>query len=108
MRYLSIIFVGIAMGAAFLGLVGWTTMMLWNWLMPTIFNLCVINFWQAIGLLVLSRILFGGFSGGGWAHRKQHWKDKMKQKWSNMSDEERAQWRSKFEHYCGKKNDEVV
>ncbi len=36
---------------------------LWNWLMPTLFGLPVISFWQALGLLVLSRVLFGGFLG---------------------------------------------
>jgi hypothetical protein len=108
MRYFSMILVGIAMGAAFLSLVGWTTMLLWNWLMPTIFNLCFINFWQALGLLVLSRILFGGFGGGAWENKKQHWKNRMKHKWSSMNEEERAHWQSKFERFCGKKDDNFV
>ncbi len=34
-------------------------MLLWNWLMPVIFGLTVITFWQALGLLALSKILFG-------------------------------------------------
>ena len=38
-------------------------MWLWNRLMPVIFGLHAISFWQALGLLVLSRILFGGFRG---------------------------------------------
>lgn len=42
---------------------------LWNWLMPVIFNLPVINFWQALGLLVLSKIIFSGF-GPGKRHHK--------------------------------------
>ena len=39
-------------------LLGWPLMVLWNWLMPTIFGLPLITFWQAVGLNVLSTILF--------------------------------------------------
>jgi len=39
-------------------------MNLWNWLVPAIFGWQSVNFWQALGLLLLSRILFGGFRGG--------------------------------------------
>ena len=35
---------------------------LWNWLMPAMFGLQTVTFWQALGLLVLSKILFGGFT----------------------------------------------
>ena len=41
---------------------------LWNWLMPAIFGWNEVTFWQALGLLVLCRILFGGFSGHGGKH----------------------------------------
>ncbi len=103
MRYVSIFLFACLMGIAFLALVGWTTMTLWNWLMPPIFSLVYINFWQALGLLALSRILFGGLgsSSGSWAKKKQHWKAKMQGKWQNMSEDERADWRSKFERHCG-------
>ena len=39
-------------------LLGWPLMLLWNWLMPTIFGLPLITFWQAVGLNLLSTILF--------------------------------------------------
>jgi hypothetical protein len=42
---------------------GFSLMYLWNWLMPAIFGLSVLTFWQALGLLVLSRMLFGLFRG---------------------------------------------
>ncbi len=42
-------------------LFGYITMRLWNWLMPEIFELGAINYWQALGLLILAKILFGGF-----------------------------------------------
>lgn len=42
-------------------LFGYITMRLWNWLMPDIFGLAVINYWQALGILLLAKIFFGGF-----------------------------------------------
>ena len=44
-------------------LFGFIVMLLWNWLMPTLFGLPQIGFWQAWGLFLLSKILFGGFRG---------------------------------------------
>ncbi len=48
---------------------GAVVMVLWNWLMPPLFGWAAIGFWQALGLLVLSRILLGGFHGGPGDHR---------------------------------------
>ncbi len=57
--------VKIAMMAVFgVAVFGFIVMSLWNWLLPGIFGLPAIGFWQALGLLVLSKILFGGFRGG--------------------------------------------
>ena len=39
---------------------GWVTMLLWNWLVPMIFGLGTITFWQALGLIVLVKLIFGG------------------------------------------------
>jgi hypothetical protein len=72
---------------------GFVVMHLWNWLMPSIFGLRAITFAQAIGLLVLSKLLLGGFhrhSGGG-GHR---WKRHMKEHWERMTPEERERFRS--------------
>ena len=46
-------------------LFGYVVMLLWNWLMPTIFGLGVITFWQAVGIVILAKLLFGGFGGSG-------------------------------------------
>ena len=46
-------------------------MWLWNCLMPSLFHLGVITYWQALGLAVLARLLFGTFHHGGPHHR--HW-----------------------------------
>jgi hypothetical protein len=84
-------------------LLGYVTMQLWNWLIPTIFTgAVVINYWQAMGILVLSKILFGGFHGRGrhcGGHRG-HWRSRWKQKWEGMSEEERAKFRSRCGDWC--------
>ncbi|MEQ6124739.1 hypothetical protein AAON49_11090 [Pseudotenacibaculum sp. MALMAid0570] len=54
----------IILAVTFFVLFGYVIMYLWNWLMPSIFGLTTITFWQAIGLCLLSKILFGGFGGG--------------------------------------------
>ena len=53
-------------GIGLLALLGWVVMLLWNWLMPEIFGLKQLNYWQAWGLMILSCILFKGirFSSG--------------------------------------------
>jgi hypothetical protein len=96
MIFIPFFFVGMA------ALVTWVLMLLWNWLMPIIFDLTTITFWQALGLLVLSKILFGGFSGGkkggscNGSHNHRGWKHKFKHKWANMSEEDKTKWESKF------------
>jgi hypothetical protein len=60
------------MGATiFVVVFSWIVMKLWNWLAPELFGLPSIDQWQALGLLVLSKILFGGFSGGSGASRSR-------------------------------------
>ncbi len=58
---------------------------LWNWLLPSLFGFPQITFWQALGILALSRILFGGFGLGG-GHRGRR-------RWGRMSPEERERFR---------------
>lgn len=69
-------------------------MLLWNALIPTIFGLVAINFWQALGLLVLARILFGGFGhrgmmGGLGGMRRDN---PIHEKWMKMTDEQRKEF----------------
>jgi hypothetical protein len=71
---------------------GLVTMHLWNWLMPMLFGFRAITFGQAIGLLVLSKILFGGFRGRGGSRRG--WRRDMQEKWAHMSPEERERMRA--------------
>lgn len=73
-------------------------MLLWNALLPSLFHFPQITFPQALGLLILSKILFGGFRGGG---PKQQWKNKMKQHWMNMKPEEREKFTQEWGKRCG-------
>lgn len=86
-------------------LLGYVVMSLWNWLMPELFGLATITYWKAFGILVLAKILFGGFGGGrrccgGCGHRGGHWRSRWKQKWEGMSEEERAKFRSRCGDWC--------
>ena len=70
---------------------GFVTMHLWNWLMPAIFGLTTITFLQALGLVILSKIVFGGFHrhGGG----RRGWRRHMEERWATMTTEERERFR---------------
>ncbi len=85
--------------ALFLGIV---VMLLWNAILPDLTGVTEIKLWQAIGLLVLSRILFGGFHWGKhrgrWKTRKSQWREK----WMHMSDEEKSAFKEKWRERCGK------
>ena len=79
--------------------VGGVVMGLWNWLTPTLFGWHEISFAQALGLLVLGRVLFGGFRGGpGW---HGGWRQRMAERWANMTPEEREKFRAGMRTCCG-------
>jgi hypothetical protein len=78
-------------------------MSLWNWLVPALFNGPKLTFWQALGLLVLSKILLSGFGGsGGWKGRgAMHWKQHYYNKFSTMSPEDRERFKERMrEKWC--------
>lgn len=95
------ILVIVPFAVAFLGLFGYVVMRLWNWLMPGLFGLHMIGFWQAVGLLVLSKILFGGFHGRHGGHGHMHWRGRMMDRWGKMSPEEREKFRSTIRESWG-------
>ena len=77
--------------------------LLWNWLAPALFGLPLLTFWQALGLLVLCRILFGGFGGGGGSRRSRmgprvgrRIRERMAERWEHMTPEERERFRQGF------------
>ncbi|MDB5241761.1 MAG: hypothetical protein JWP57_2386 [Spirosoma sp.] len=101
----------------FVGLAGLAVMVLWNALLPPILGVRAISFGQAIGLLVLSRILFGGPRGygprgfgsrwrngpesGGWGgYGPIEWKEKMNERWQKMTPEQRDQIRQQWRDKC--------
>lgn len=78
--------------AAYVVVFGGCAMLLWNWLMPELFGLPSVSFWQAAGLLVLCKILFGGFGGNHHHGHGCHPQDnKLRERWQNMTAEEREQ-----------------
>lgn len=86
---------------------GGAVMFLWNWLMPDLFGLDSLSFWQALGLLALSKLLFGfGGTRGGWKGKSggRQWKSRMKDKWQNMNEEERAAFKEQMKHRCGNRH----
>ena len=85
--------------ALFIFIGGEIVMHLWNWLAPALFGWRQIGFWQALGLLVLCRILFGGF-GFGDAHRS-HARRRMEQRYEHLTPEEREQMRQRMRERFG-------
>lgn len=83
----------------FITLGGEVVRYLWNWLLPTLFGWRPINFWQALGLLALCRILFGGFGGHGF--RRSNFRGRMSERWRNMTPEERQRFRQGMRARCG-------
>lgn len=81
----GMVLLGIIGAVALAFLFGIVIRELWNWLMPAIFNLGKIDYWQAVGLFILGKLLFGGFGHGGGGNRgkmkkpgpkyKKYWKE---------------------------------
>src|SRR5205085_523054 len=71
----------------FVAVGGTIVRLLWNWLMPGLFGWPVLGFWQALGLLALCRILFGGLGGGGGSRYRS--RSRMRERCGEMSPEER-------------------
>jgi hypothetical protein len=82
---------------AFIAIGGTVVMQLWNWLLPMLFGWKLITFWQAVGLLALCRILFGG--RGGFRHFKG--RRYSSEQWEKMTPEERERLRQGWRSRCG-------
>jgi hypothetical protein len=96
------IFIPLAV-AAFIALTGFVVMSLWNYLIPAIFHLGIITYWQAVGIFILCKILFGfggkghrgGMRGGGpWMRHR------MEERFKNMTPEEKDQFKAKWQQRC--------
>jgi hypothetical protein len=95
--------------ALFVIVAGYVTMALWNHLIPAIFHGPFISFGQAIGLLVLCRLLTGFRPGGGWGRQheggpwaagREMWRAKMDRRLSTMTETQRAEFRARMAK-CG-------
>jgi hypothetical protein len=93
-----IFFAGPLALAAFIWIGGEIVMHLWNWLLPVLFGWPLITFWQALGLLVLCRILFGHHGGRGSHHCKPHCGND--ERWQKMTPEEREKLRQDLHSRC--------
>lgn len=82
--------------AIFSGIVMW----LWNAILPELVGVNPIRFWEATGLLILCRILFGGLPFKSFpkhvAEKRAYWREK----WINMSDEDKIQFKEKWKDWC--------
>jgi hypothetical protein len=95
-------FAGIGIMLAMYAVFGVVVMLLWNVLMTQIFGLMELNYLQAVGILVLGRLLFGGL-GGGWHDRSRgegrhhlfHHNNELREKWMTMSEDERKEFMEK-------------
>ena len=93
----------LAMGAAFLLVMGTIVMLLWNAILPEITGWKTLNFWEATGLLVLSRILFGGFGRGGRSGSKE--RSKWRKNWKHMSAEDKEKFKARWKKHCDRKDE---
>jgi hypothetical protein len=101
----KLLFIPLVLAA--IGVLAVIVMVLWNWVMPGLFagsaQTAQIDYWHALGLLVLCRILFGGFRGrhGGGPGRAR-W-----QAWQAMTPEEREQFRSSRAGFCRPSKEQI-
>jgi hypothetical protein len=87
-RKLAVLF---PIGILAIAIFGFGVMSLWNWLVPAVFGGKLITFWQAIGMLALTRILVGGFS-----------RPRVIHKWEQLTPEEREKFRAAMQkRHCG-------
>ena len=87
--------------AGFIALGGEIVRLLWNWLLPPLFGLGQITFWQGLGILALCRILFGGFGFGNSGGPRMRMRDRMARRWESMTPEERERFREGMRGRCG-------
>ena len=84
LRIIGMTLVGLAMAVLFAFIFGLLVKILWNWLMPLIFNLPEISYWQAFGLLILAKLLFGGFGHHKDHPHNNHFHKKIDHKWHRI------------------------
>ena len=88
----------VLLAIAGIALASLAVMLLWNWLAPAVFGLNKIHYLQALGILILSRILFRGHP-----NVRHHWRrhKELRERWQMMTPEERENFRSGLRSCCG-------
>ena len=80
---------------------GFVIMTLWNNILVGVLSVKAITYTQALGIFVLSKILFGGFKGrGGCGGGFRGRGDRMKEKWQAMTPEEREKFKQDWRYRC--------
>ncbi len=87
----------------FVAIGGEIVLQLWNWLLPSLFGWRQITFWQALGILALCRILFGGFGwhGSGRSSLRRRMAERMEERCEHMTPEERERFRQRMRERWG-------
>lgn len=109
---------GISLAVLFAFVFGYFVMLLWNWLMPEIFGLGAINYWQAFGIIILARLIFGQFghkhnhndksAPGKWKaayHAKRACRDSKWKDWKYYDEYWKEEGKQAFEDYVNNKKD---
>lgn len=89
----------LVIAALIVAVASFVVMGLWNWLTPALFGWHLITFWQALGILILSKILFGGFRGR--PGPPLYWRHRLMERWGQMTPEEREKFRQSMRGRCG-------
>jgi hypothetical protein len=103
MKWKKMIFIaplGILAMLLFVFIGGEIVLHLWNWLLPPLFGFRLIDFWQALGLLLLCRILFGGL-GRHSGYGRSHFRRRMEERYGRTTPEEREQFRQRMRERFG-------
>ena len=88
------------LGLLFLFVIGHVIRFLWNEVLVEATGVNAVSYWQAIGLFILARILFGGFRFGSKRKWRRSKSKGRRQRWMKMTDEERAEMKAKWKERC--------
>jgi len=105
LKIVGMVIGGILLAGLMAFLFGWVVMLLWNWLMPTIFDVATITYWQGFGIFFLAKILFG-FGGD---HSSSSHKEKKKDRpiREEIGKEIRKEIRKEFRKEHAKENGHI-
>jgi len=95
-KFFKILFFAVVFLTVFSAIV----MLLWNNILAGVLHVSTITFWQALGIFVLSKILFGGFRGGSGPWGRHRWKHDLRNRWANMTPEEREKFKQELKDRC--------